>query len=153
MSIVHDNTNLRVHLKSLEVNEDSLNVPPAEETAIPPVVVRPHALTSALKEKKHAKPPAKLLSLVQSDEGSSSIRSVTSRRHENVKQRPNDVVHHPEATVHLKSNYSSVFRRLGAEARHQEKEPVRSSSNLRALGNNVLVPPLHGSLKENNTQL
>ena len=78
---------------------------------------------------------------------------MTSRRRENVKHRPNDVVHHLEATALLESNRFAVFRHLGTEARRQEKEPIRSSSNLRVLGNNVQVPPLHGALKENNTQL
>ena len=56
--IVHDNTNLRACLEGLEVNKDLLNVPiTTKETAILPVVVHPHASTSALKEKNHARPP------------------------------------------------------------------------------------------------
>ena len=59
----------------------------------------------------------RLLLIVQYDEGFSSIRSVALRRRENVKHRPNDAPHHPEATAHSKSNRSLVFRRLGVEAR------------------------------------
>ena len=96
----------------------------------------------------------KPLSPVQSAEGSSSTRSVMSRRRDTIKQRSNDAPHHPEATAFSKSIRSSVFRRIGAEARHKEKELKCSSSNLRVLKNNVQIPPLHRAPKENNvTQL
>ena len=46
-----------------------------------------------------------------------------------------------------------MFRRLGAKVRHQEEGSVRFGSNLRALGNNVQVQPLHGAPQENNFHL
>ena len=67
---------------------------------------------------------------------------------------PNDDVHHPEATLHSKSNRSSVFRSLSAKARYKEKEPERFSSNFQVRRNNMQILPLHEALKENNvTQL
>ena len=85
------------------------------------------------------------MSTMQSDEGSSSTRSVTLRKRENVKNRPNDAPHHSE--VAAQSQRSSVFRRLGAAIRQEEK-PVRSNSTLRVLGNKMQNQPLCGASKE-----
>ena len=87
---------------------------------------------------------------VQSDEGSSSTHSITSRRRENVKNRLKDASHHPEVELTVKSQRSSVFRRLGAQAYHLKEEPVRSNSSLRVMGNKVQNQPLHGTLKDNS---
>ena len=110
---MHENSNLRARLEGLEVHNEMKNPPVAvEEVAIPPV--RHHASSSAQKHVKPPKPPVRQMPTVQSDEGSSSTRSVTSRRCENVKNRPKDALHHPEVEPTVKSQRSSVFRCLGA---------------------------------------
>ena len=126
-AVVHENTNLRARLEGLEIQNAPIV---AIEIVVPPVAA--NASNPAVQHVKPPKPPMRLQPTIQSDEGSSSTRSVTSRRVENQQQKPNDAPHHPEATAR-----SSVFRRLGAEARRPEKEPARSNSNLRAHGNNV----------------
>ena len=119
-AMVYENTNLRSRLEGLEVQKDLQNAPIAvEEIAVPPVAIQLNAPNPILKHVKPPKPPLRPQPTIQSDEGSSSIRSVTSRRVENQQQRPNDAPHHPEATAR-----SSVFRRLGAEARRSEEEPI-----------------------------
>ena len=95
----------------MEVQNEIHNPPVAvEEVAIPPV--RHHASSSVQKHAKPPKPPVKQIPAMHSDEGSSSMRSVTSRRRENAKNRPNDVPHHSE--VGTQSQSSSMFKRLGA---------------------------------------
>ena len=63
-AVVHDNSNLRAHLKGLEINESYVNVPATENTRAPPTTVHPHVATSSEKEKKPAKLLTKLLSPV-----------------------------------------------------------------------------------------
>ena len=75
---------------------------------------------------------------------------MTSRRRENVKQRPNDAAHHSEVIAHSESNCFLVFRHLGVEGHCKEVKPQHFGSNLPALGNNVQIPPLHETSKENN---
>ena len=109
-AVVHENTNLRARLEGFEVQKELQNAPiVAMEIDVPPVAA--NASNPAVKHVRPLRPPVKPQPTIQSDEGSSSTRSVTSRRVENQQQRPNDAPHHPEATAH-----SLVLRRLGIEA-------------------------------------
>ena len=142
-AVVHDNNNLRARLEGLVI-QNEVNAPNAADEVI---VSPPHHISVTVqKNGKPPKPPARQMPAVHSDEGSSSMRSVTFRRRENSRSRPNDAPHHSE--VGAQSQRSSVFRRLGATSR-QVEEPLRSSSALRALGNKVQNQPLHGAPKTN----
>ena len=138
---MHDNNNLRARIESLTAQNEVHAPNIVDEVVIPP----PHHV-SVQKNAKPPKPPAKQIPTVYSDKGSSSTRSVTSRKHENMKSRPNDAPYHSGVGAH--SQRSSVFRRLGAVNQQLEK-PQRSSSTLRALGNKVQNQPLHGAPKTN----
>ena len=97
-AVVHENTNLRARLEGLEIQNEMQNLPVAiEEIAIPPV--RHHASSFVQKHVKPPKPPVRQMPTMQSDEGSSSTRSVTSRRRENSRNRPNDAPHHSEVVA------------------------------------------------------
>ena len=81
-AVVHENTNLQVRLEGLEVQKDLQNAPiVADEIFVPPVVAN-----ASIPVVKHVKPSKQLVRpqpTIQSDEGSSSTRSVTSKRVEN----------------------------------------------------------------------
>ena len=135
-TVIHDNTALRARLESVEFQREMQNFSHAvEEVAVHNEDRQNQRVsTSAMKHAaKPPKPPVKPLLTVHSAEGSSSTRSVTSRRRE--AKRSDNAPHYPEAVVFDQKEHPSVFRRLGAEVpTRQEKNPNIPARFVESLG-------------------